>query len=121
MNEECHLDAAPAPGRENNAAPFPMAYAQCRLALSRRAAGTGPPEPEPAAGTCRRNLPPEPAAGTCRRNLPPEPASGTSRWNPAAGTGPPGRRNRADGPPEQQSRSPRMCIKNGKFINELKL
>jgi hypothetical protein len=45
MNEECHLDAATAPGRENNAAPFPMAYAQCRLALSRRAPGTGPPEP----------------------------------------------------------------------------
>jgi hypothetical protein len=52
MNEECHLDAAT--GQENNAAPFPMAYAQCRLALSRRppepgrqnrAAGTRTPEP----------------------------------------------------------------------------
>jgi hypothetical protein len=72
MNEECHLDAAPAPapGRENNAAPFPMAYAQCRLALSRRAAGTGRPEPG-------------------GRNRPPEPG----RRNQAAGTGPTGRRS----------------------------
>jgi hypothetical protein len=44
MNEDCHLDAAPAPGQENNAA-----YAQCRLALSRQAARTG--RQNPAAGT----------------------------------------------------------------------
>jgi hypothetical protein len=56
MNEECYLDAAPAMDRVNDAAPFPMAYTQCQMALSSRArppdwgrrnppAGSGTPEP----------------------------------------------------------------------------